>query len=161
VERRARPLLTALDRAGTVYAPSPLHDVRIAAKKFRYAVELVRELAGVPLAEPLRAMKAEQERLGQLHDLQVVQARLQALAGRAGTSRAAIRAFKTVTVALENDCRALHAEFVGGVAGFAESIGRARTASALALVQPAPRRMAGRPAKPSTGSGTRAGRGHG
>ena len=40
--RRAGRVLVAIEAAGAVYAPEPLHGVRIAVKKLRYAAELAR-----------------------------------------------------------------------------------------------------------------------
>src|SRR5688572_3561865 len=70
--RRAKSLAAALDDAGPVYAPERLHHVRIATKKLRYALEIARD-ARVAAATPLvRVLKRHQERLGHLHDLQVL-----------------------------------------------------------------------------------------
>jgi len=43
IRARSRALERAIDAAGTVYAHEALHEVRIAAKKFRYSLELVVE----------------------------------------------------------------------------------------------------------------------
>src|SRR2546430_8912482 len=40
VNRRAASVLGALDTAGSIYLQERLHDVRIALKKFRYALEI-------------------------------------------------------------------------------------------------------------------------
>ena len=70
--RRAKSVATALEHAGPVYVPERLHDVRISTKKLRYALEIARD-AGVTAASPLvRILKRHQERLGALHDLQML-----------------------------------------------------------------------------------------
>ena len=52
--------------------PSGIHDVRIATKKLRYALEIARD-AGVRGREAVvESLKRHQERLGHLHDLQML-----------------------------------------------------------------------------------------
>jgi CHAD domain-containing protein len=48
--------------------PEQLHDLRIRCKKFRYAVEFLREILGKPAAEVIGDLKAVQDHLGQLND---------------------------------------------------------------------------------------------
>jgi CHAD domain-containing protein len=55
-----------------VYAPGPLHEVRIALKKLRYALEFSAELGRLRLARSLRRLKEIQDVLGTMHDLQVL-----------------------------------------------------------------------------------------
>ena len=65
--RRAKDLGAALEDAGPLYVPERLHNVRIATKKLRYALEIARD-AGVTAATPLvKLLKRHQERLGHLH----------------------------------------------------------------------------------------------
>src|SRR5690606_35169586 len=123
------------------YAVEPLHDVRIATKKLRYAVELVRDLTDLPVSRVLRRLKQQQDLLGRLHDLQVVQERLQAAAARANVSRAIRHAFEAADAALELDCRALHGRFVRGVPRLVELCEQVRTQVAPRLVPPRGRRM--------------------
>ena len=73
IARRARRLDTAIADAGQIYAPEALHDVRIATKKFRYALEIADESAAAPCKETLRVIKRVQDALGRLHDLQILQ----------------------------------------------------------------------------------------
>ena len=147
VRRRARDLVRTLEAAGTVYAVEPLHDVRIATKKLRYAVELVRDLTDLPVSRVLRRLKQQQDLLGRLHDLQVVQERLQAVAAGANVSRAIRHACDAADATLELDCRALHGRFVRGVPRLVELCEQVRTQVAPRLVPPRGRRMtAGRTA---------------
>jgi CHAD domain-containing protein len=141
VRARSRALERALKAAGLVYAPELLHQVRIAAKKFRYALELVRDLSDLPMAGPLRRLKVQQDLLGRLHDLQVVQARLERISTEGGVSRTMLRAIKAAETDLERECRALHGRFVAGLAALADLSARARAAVELERVQPRPRRM--------------------
>lgn len=51
-----------------------LHEFRIAAKKFRYALELFRPLYGPKFAEKLAGLKKLQDYLGRLNDLATARA---------------------------------------------------------------------------------------
>lgn len=50
------------------FTPGTIHRVRIAAKKLRYALELVRKAVG-PAGDALRLLESLQAKLGGLHDL--------------------------------------------------------------------------------------------
>jgi len=152
VRNRSRALDRALERAGTLYAPEVLHEVRIAAKKFRYALELVDDLSRLPMGTPLRRLKAQQDLLGRLHDLHVVQERLQRLGTERGVSRSMLRAVKAAATDLEGECRAIHARFVAGLGPLREIVARARAAVEFEHVRPKPGRMPAR----RTGPGGRA-----
>ena len=73
IARRARRLHSAIEEAGQIYAPEGLHQVRIAAKKLRYALEIADESGAVPCPAAVRALKRVQDALGRLHDLQILQ----------------------------------------------------------------------------------------
>ncbi len=155
VRTRSRSLERVLDEAGTVYAPEPLHQVRIAAKQFRYALELARDLSKLGLTGPLRRLKTQQDLLGRLHDLQVVQDRLQVLATERGVSRAMLRAIKAAGTDLEAECRSLHARFVAGVPALRELVASTRAMVELEHVQLRSTRMAAeRPDVPARRAGT-------
>src|SRR5678816_1739434 len=70
--RPSRPWTRCSARAGAVYLPERLHDVRIASKKLRYALELWERLRGERNTAPVRALKRVQALLGRMHDLQVL-----------------------------------------------------------------------------------------
>jgi CHAD domain-containing protein len=111
--RRARRLKAALDEAGPLYAPDRIHDVRVATKKLRYALEIAAD-AGQPGARPLlNGLKREQERLGNLHDLQMLLKHVQQAQAAAHVG---VRLAELTDCAdtLERECRALHAQFVDG-----------------------------------------------
>jgi CHAD domain-containing protein len=115
IVRRVRDLQHAVGAAGALYAPEPLHAVRIATKTLRYATELAHELRLLPSRRPLRQLERMQETLGQLHDLQVLverlasaQALLPRLASPVGEDLA------RVSRALDDECRRLHAEYLTG-----------------------------------------------
>jgi len=63
--------------AGTVYAPGPLHDLRIALKKHRYAMEIALEVRRSRAKLALKRTKQLQDVLGELHDLAVLVARVE------------------------------------------------------------------------------------
>jgi CHAD domain-containing protein len=72
VLRRADALDAAIVRAGALYAFDRLHLVRIAAKKLRYALEVVHELTRVGTRRLVKRLKEVQDLLGRLHDLEVL-----------------------------------------------------------------------------------------
>jgi CHAD domain-containing protein len=111
--RRARDLHQAVAAAGALYAPEPLHAVRIAAKKLRYAMELARELRLVPSRRPLRQLEHMQDTLGQLHDLQILIERLAVAQAALPVSDAVLADLARVSRALDDECRRLHADYVG------------------------------------------------
>lgn len=110
--RRAKRLQRALEHAGALYASDRLHDVRIAAKKLRYALEIAQESGQHSAAAIVNALKKEQERLGHLHDLQSLLKHVRELESslRAAPSRDALAAYAD---RLERECREGHAQFVG------------------------------------------------
>lgn len=104
VRERARALALVIAEAGTVYSASPLHEVRVATKKLRYVIEV----AGEDVAGSLRMLRRLQTTLGRLHDLQVLQERVQALAARAGDRRL-VANLDRIDGRLEALCREGHA----------------------------------------------------
>jgi len=112
VRRRAKVLVHALDAAGTLYAIEPLHQARLAAKKLRYILELVQQTRRMPVGREIRRVKDAQTRLGAIHDLQVVQERVQALASKADLDRTTTRQLAEFDRYLETRCREMHAKFL-------------------------------------------------
>ena len=111
--RRATRVGDAIAAAGTVYAPAPLHQVRIALKKFRFALELKAEASLQPATGEIAALKNAQDLLGRLHDLQVLIDRARELqAARVGSDLTASRELGSLVRLLERDCRKLHARYV-------------------------------------------------
>jgi len=70
--RRTRQLRTSVESAGSLYAPEPIHAVRIAVKKLRYVLELAHELKLLRTQRFVARLKACQETLGSMHDSQVL-----------------------------------------------------------------------------------------
>lgn len=82
LRRRARKLRRTLRALPADAAPRALHDVRIAAKKLRYALEPFQELCRrKPLERLLRALRSVQEELGARNDAAVQAELLRDLAG--------------------------------------------------------------------------------
>jgi CHAD domain-containing protein len=115
IARRAAALEQAIEEAGTLYLADRVHRVRIALKKLRYGCELADETAGRRRVTALVAhLKREQDRLGRLHDVQVLIDRTRALqASLSPPSLLAWRQLDSLTQALEDECRTLHAGYVG------------------------------------------------
>jgi CHAD domain-containing protein len=113
VTHRALALKAALADAGALYLPERLHVVRIALKKLRYAREVGAEAAGLNVKQELRVLKRGQDILGQLHDVQVLLDRIRQLQATLPPSDAVMsRRLDGLMIALENECRRLHARFM-------------------------------------------------
>jgi hypothetical protein len=126
--KRSKALSRAMADAGRMYAPEQLHQVRIAAKKLRYAIELAHD-AGVRQASgPVRTVKRAQDTLGRLHDLQVLQSHVAAVQGQASGRTLPDGGLAIVSRALEDECRHLHAGYVAGMQKLADVIEQARAA---------------------------------
>jgi len=127
IARRGRRLEKAIEGAGQIYAPEGLHQVRIAAKKFRYALEIAHDSGAAPCAVALAAIKRVQETLGRLHDLQVLQHHVAAVGAaprnRRGTPDAALAVLSRL---IEDDCRHLHGRYVAAIPSLREVVQTAR-----------------------------------
>ena len=112
IRDRAERLAEAVDRAGSLYAPDPLHQVRIALKKLRYALELGRA-ARIPNAgRYAAALRGFQDLLGEWHDWQVLASHASRVQGAIAIDDEALAEFTTLAARVEDRCRALHAEFI-------------------------------------------------
>lgn len=111
--KRARRLGAAVDEAGQMYGPERLHQVRIAAKKLRYGLELADD-SGVREAGPLlRPMKRSQDLLGRLHDLQVLHSHVATVqSGPAAERQGMHDALEVFARRIEDDCRHLHGRYL-------------------------------------------------
>ena len=113
VARRAETLREAIVEAGAIYIPERLHTVRIALKKFRYAVEVEQEASRHERPAELRVLKRGQDLLGRMHDLQVlIDTARTTQAGVNTPSVAAWREYDALVTRLERECRELHARYV-------------------------------------------------
>jgi CHAD domain-containing protein len=113
--RRADRLRTAVDVAAGMYVPERLHQVRIAVKKLRYALEVLRELSGSRAVARIRTLKRMQDLLGRLHDLEVLIVRTRAVQGSAKAPDLRLSAdLDQLVRRLENECRQLHGRYMAG-----------------------------------------------
>jgi CHAD domain-containing protein len=138
IAKRARRLDRAITDAGQIYAPEALHEVRIAAKKLRYAVEIADESGAAPAAAAVRTLKRVQDTLGRLHDLQVLQHHVAAVAA---APRPAHRDAPDVGLAalarwIEDECRHLHGRYIALLPALREALEAARQHVAVRLTAP-------------------------
>jgi CHAD domain-containing protein len=138
IATRARRLDRAITDAGQIYAPEALHQVRIAAKKLRYAVEIADESGAAPAAAAVRMLKRVQDTLGRLHDLQVLQHHVAAVAA---APRPAHREAPDVGLAalarwIEDECRHLHGRYIGMLPALREALETARHHVPVRLTTP-------------------------
>jgi CHAD domain-containing protein len=111
--RRATRVRQAIEAAGTVYVPAPLHQVRIALKKLRFALELSAEVKGQGATREIAVLRNAQGLLGRLHDLQGLTDHAREMqASRLDSDPSGWRDFASLIRVLERDCRTLHARYV-------------------------------------------------
>jgi CHAD domain-containing protein len=111
--RRAVRLRAAIDNAAGLYLPDRLHDVRIAMKKLRYALELVRELSGSRAVARIAMLREAQNLLGRMHDLEVLIGRVRAVQGSSNAANLRMSAgLDRLVRHLEMECRTLHGHYV-------------------------------------------------
>ena len=138
--RRSRRLAVAMTEAGQMYAPERLHDVRIAAKKLRYGLELAVG-SGLNQAAPhVRTIKRAQELLGKLHDLQVLQTHVAAVQAEPRSGRLQSRAaLENLARQIEDQCRLLHGRYIASASALREASVAVRKVVVPQLAHP-PRR---------------------
>jgi CHAD domain-containing protein len=111
--QRAVRLRAAVESAAAIYLPERLHDVRIAVKKLRYALELVRELSGSRATARLKTLKNSQDLLGRIRDLEVLIARTRAVQGAPGAPSLKVSSeLDRLVRSLEHECRRLHGQYM-------------------------------------------------
>jgi hypothetical protein len=116
--------------------------VRIALKKFRYALEVAERLGRFRLAGSMLRLKRLQSLLGELHDLQVLGGLARDVMAQAHGSRRA--GLESLVGGIDHEIRALHSQFLAEresiVALLARSTGVRRTLVSLPPPNPpAPR----------------------
>lgn len=111
--KRAQRLKVAIEHAGGLYLAERLHQVRIAAKKLRYAIEIQRELTHSRSRLHLSRLKAQQDLLGRMHDLEMLIDRVRAVqAGLPGGNRRGMAELSALIRVLEDECRDGHAAYM-------------------------------------------------
>ena len=108
---RADTLRDRIERSGALYHPEALHEVRIATKQLRYALELTDETGIARVKATIRTLKSAQDALGRLHDLDVLLASLQAWVEEASSEDLQPVAAE-VAAAIEHEARLLHARYL-------------------------------------------------
>jgi len=145
LDRRVRELEAAVLSAGIVYAPGPLHGVRIALKKFRYAFEVAERVGRFRLRGSMQQLKWLQTLLGDLHDLQVLAARVRdVVAFSPGRRRPALAALVSD---IDDEIRILHSRFVTDRVSLVRVFARATRVRDALLILPAPGRSRARSAR--------------
>ena len=145
IARRARRLETAIDDAGQIYSAESLHQVRIAAKKLRYGLEIADESGIVPCRDAVRAIKRVQETLGRLHDLQILQHHVAAVGAAPRPRRSTPDAGLAILArTIEDECRHLHGRYVASQRQLREAVERSRHDIPVRLTA---RRRSARPVK--------------
>jgi CHAD domain-containing protein len=137
VAKRSKRFAAAIHEAGHMYAPDRLHQVRIAAKKLRYALELAAE-SGTQSAKPmLNLLKRVQDTLGRLNDFQVLLQHVAAVEADPPARRGATDGgLSIVARALEDQCRHLHAQYLHDAPALGAAAESCRTTVAPQLLHP-------------------------
>lgn len=113
---REQRLEAAAAKAGALYDVDRLHAVRVAVKKYRYVLEVGADLLGQRNSRRLAQLKALQERLGDLHDLQVLLHEIRSYETTLTPGRGHVaRALAHMANDVEADCRRLHGRVVGSI----------------------------------------------
>ena len=109
--RRANRLREAIESAAGLYLPDRLHQVRIAVKKLRYAMEVSRELSGSRATARIRTLKEAQDLLGHMHDHEVLIARVRGIQSSTPNLRLSADLDKLVR-RLETEARQIHGQYM-------------------------------------------------
>ena len=147
VASRAASLADAVARCGTLYAIDRLHEVRIASKKLRYAIEAQRAVGAGGRLRDLGRLKRMQSALGTLHDLQMLEAQAAQVLDRHGRADPLPELVAWVAT-LSRGCREAHAAALPGLTRIA-SLARTLAAPREPRAQPRRRmlRMAAQPVR--------------
>jgi CHAD domain-containing protein len=110
--RRAIRLRDAIESAAGLYLPDRLHEVRIAVKKLRYAMEFSRELNGSRATARIRTLKEAQDLLGCMHDHEVLIARVRGVQGSKAPNLRLSADLDRLVRRLETECRQIHGHYI-------------------------------------------------
>jgi CHAD domain-containing protein len=150
LSKRSKGLAVAISDAGQLYNPDTLHQVRIATKKLRYALEIAGE-GGVRAALPLvNRLKRAQDTLGRLHDLQVLQTHVAAVEARPPERALPEGSLAAIARALEDECRHLHGRYLAMVPALTQVL-EANKVVVAQLIKPAGSRRSLKMALPARG----------
>ncbi|MGE0360636.1 MAG: CHAD domain-containing protein [Vicinamibacterales bacterium] len=111
--RRAERVRTALHRAGAMYVPERLHQIRIAVKQLRYALEVAGAARRSRATARVTQLRTVQDLLGHAHDLHVLADRIRDVQTHVvRTSRTTVAALDAFVAHVDEACRADHAAFM-------------------------------------------------
>ena len=128
--RRAWRLQVSIEKASSLYLPDRLHEVRIAAKKLRYACEIVGEVERSALGPLTGRLKRLQDLLGRMHDLEVLILRTRSVLGSPLAADPVLSAsLDRLVGCLETECRRLHARYMASRKRLVSDCERVVTAS--------------------------------
>jgi CHAD domain-containing protein len=113
LDTRAAALKEALDEAGVLFISERLHEVRIALKRLRYAMELAGELRVAATGAAVRDLKAVQDILGSLHDHDVLMDYTASAAEQPGITRPMRASLIALHASLDTVRHQLHAQYLG------------------------------------------------
>jgi len=118
VLRRVAAVRSALHASGAMYVPERLHQVRIAVKRLRYALEVAVAARRTRATARLTSLKDLQDLLGRAHDLHVLGERIREVqTGVVRVSRATAADLEGLVTRIDIACRAEHAAFMTRRAG--------------------------------------------
>ena len=123
--RHVERVRVAVAEAGSLYASERVHEVRIAAKKLRYALEIAGAASDIETAPSTARLKSVQDTLGRLHDREVVQSLIQAMPIPHGRPPEWAAQLERLRADLAADCCRLHGDFVAAQPALLELCARA------------------------------------
>jgi CHAD domain-containing protein len=103
-----------------------VHAVRIAAKRLRYALELTGELRLVRTASLVSSLRAMQDVLGELHDLDVLRIEAGRVRSELPPDSIVARDLEHVSDDIDADIRLLHARYLRGARALSALTDRVR-----------------------------------
>ena len=95
-----------------MYAPERLHRVRLATKKLRYVLELTDEIGVAATRRLVAELRRMQDRLGVLHDLEVVVRQARTTLGAPQVPLPVARLAEPTLSLLDNRIHEQHAEYL-------------------------------------------------
>jgi CHAD domain-containing protein len=152
--RRADQVTEHATRCGTLYSVERLHALRIAVKKLRYTLEIADGGARPSAGAAMGMLRTAQQRMGRLHDVQIL---LGAVQSAAGAAPGAAVDWPVMLEDLERECRERHAEIVRHLPALTDGV-RVLKQDASMTLRTGRRTMAKAAATPrggGSGTGTR------
>jgi CHAD domain-containing protein len=123
---RARQLGDAIAAAGAIFIVERVHEVRIAAKRLRYALELAGELRLVATGALVNRLRGMQDVLGDLHDLDVLRSHANVVRAGLPAQSPAAAELERLSETLEGEARELHAGYLRKARGLVHLTDRVR-----------------------------------